>query len=134
MRSKPILRFLSVLLIRYLQRKYKSITLKNIHHNHTNSVLNKLKLIQYLLYYFKREFHAYGYFHYDCGWSEADEKYFRNLFPSKDKNFEEIDIVVWYNPEAITYYHNKIYELTKGATPDYARDIRKQLITWKDWN
>ena len=132
MRSKPILRFLSILLIRYLQRKYKSITLKNIHRNHSNQVLNKLQLIQNILYYFKGEFHAWGYFHYDCGWGEADEKYYRNLFP--DKDFEEIDIVVWHNPKAVTYYQNEIFKLTKGNSPEYAYRIKKQLIKWKNWN
>lgn len=132
MRSKPILRLLSVLLIKYLQRKYKSITKKNILNNHTNQVLNKLQLIQSILHYFKGEFHAWGYFHPDCGWCNEDEKYFRKLFPEKD--FEEIDIVVWYNPDAVTYYHNLIFKLGKGATPDYARAIKKQLIKWKEWN
>ena len=40
-----------------------------------------------------------------------DEKYFRKLFPQKE-DFEELNIVVWHNPEAVTYYHNKIFELS----------------------
>ena len=132
MRSKPIKRFIAVLLIKYLQRKYKSITEKNIHHNHSNQILNKLRLIQNLLHYFKGEFHAWGYFHPDCGWSVEDEEYFRKLFP--DKDFEEIDIVVWFNPEAIAYYQNKIFRLTDGNSPNYAKEIRNQLIKWKHWN
>jgi hypothetical protein len=89
-------------------------------------------LIQSILYYFKQQFRAWGYFHPDCGWSKIDEKRFRKLFPFKDHY--EIDLVTHYNPEAVTYYKNKIYKLTKGASPCYEKEIRKQLIEWKDWN
>ena len=129
---KYTLRILSIWLVKYLQRKYKSITVKNIHHNHTNQVLAKLELIQSILYFFKSQFSAWGYFHPDCVWSQEDEIFFRKLFPEKD--FEEMDIVVWQNPEAVTYYHNKIYHLTKGKSPIYAKEIEKQLKIWKNWN
>ena len=128
---KIILRFLSVIFIKYLQRKYKSISIEN-RYNQTNQVLSKLKLIQSILYFFKSQFNAWGYFHPDCSWSENDEKQFRKLFPQKD--FEELEIVVWYNPEAVTYYHNKIFDFTKGATPIYSSSIKNQLIKWKNWN
>ena len=59
--------------------------------------------------------------------------YFRKLFPQKEC-FEELDIVVWYNPEAVTYYHNKIWELSKQRPPIYEKEIKNQLIKWKDWN
>ena len=125
------LRFASVLLVRYLQGRYKSISIKN-RYNQTNQVLTKLKLIQSILYYFKSQFSAWGYFHPSCVWSEKDEAYFRKLFPQKD--FEELDIVVWHNPNAITYYHNKIYKLSKSCPPIYEIEIKKQLIEWEDWN
>lgn len=128
---KIILKFFAVILIKYLQQRYKSVSIKN-KHNQTNQVLSQLKLIQSILYFFKNQFRAWGYFHPDCGWSEKDEKYFRKLFPTKD--FEELSIVVWYNPEAITYYHNKIYKLTNSCPPIFENDIKKQLIEWKDWN
>ena len=126
------LKFVSVLIVKYLQKRYKSISVKN-RYNQSNQVLSKLKLIQALLYYFKSQFNAWGYFHPSCGWSEKDEKYFRKLFPNKE-DFEELDIVVWHNPEAVTYYHNKIWELSKQRPPIYAKEIKKQLIKWKDWN
>jgi hypothetical protein len=120
------LKFISILIIKYLQKQYKSISIKN-RYNQSNQVLSKLKLIQSILYYFKSQFHAWGYFHPECSWSESDEKYFTNLFPQKD-DFEELTIVVWHNPEAITYYQNKIFELSKGCPPLYEREIKKQLI------
>jgi len=125
------MRFIAILLVKYLQRRYKSISLKN-RYNQTNQVLAKLELIQSILYYFKGQFSACGYFHPSCSWSDKDEKKFRRLFPQKD--FDELDIVVWHNPKAITYYHNKIYQLSKGCSPLYQKEIKKQLIEWKDWN
>ena len=126
------LKFVSVLIVKYLQKRYKAISVKN-RYNQSNQVLSKLKLIQAILYYFKSQFSALGYFHPSCVWSEKDEEYFRKLFPQK-KGFEELDIVVWHNPEAVTYYHNKIFELSKQRPPIYEIEIKKQLIKWKDWN
>lgn len=128
---KPLLRVLAIIAIKYLQRRYKVISLKNLHRN-TTQTITKLQLIQAVLFYFKRQFQAWGYFHPLCLWSNTDEKKFRKLFPQKD--FREIDLVVWYNPEAVTYYQNKIFHLSKGATPCYEFEIRKQLIKNKDWN
>lgn len=128
---KLILKYLAILLIKYLQRQYRGVSIKN-RYNQTNQVLHKLRLIQSILYYFKGQFSAWGYFHPDCSWSFKDETAFRKLFPQKD--FEELDIVVWYNPAAITYYHNKIFRLSKGYSTDWVTEIKKQLITWKDWN
>ena len=51
--------------------------------------------------------------------------YFMETYSKKD--FEELEIVVWYNPEAGTYYHNKIFDLSKGATPIYSSSINNQL-------
>ena len=129
---RPILRFASVLIVKYLQKRYKSISVKN-RYNQTNQVLSRLILIQSILYYFKSQFKAWGCFHPSCVWSEKDEKRFRKLFPQKE-GFEELDIVVWYNPGAVTYYKNKIYELSKQRPPIYEKEIKKQLIKWRDWN
>lgn len=126
------LKFASILIIKYLQKRYKSISVKN-RYNQTNQVLSKLKLIQSILYYFKEQFQAWGYFHPSCIWSEKDERDFRKLFPQKD-DFEELDIVIWHNPEAVTYYHNKIIQLTKQCSPNYSHEIKKQLIKWEKWN
>lgn len=126
------IKFVSVLIVKYLQKRYKEISIKNIY-NQSNQVLSKLKLIQAILYYFKSQFSASGYFHPSCVWSEKDEKYFRQLFPQKE-DFEELDIVVWHNPEAVTYYHNKIFELSKQCPPIYKIEIKNQLVQWKDWN
>jgi hypothetical protein len=126
------LKIVSVLIIRYLQKQYKSISIKN-RYNQSNRVLSKLKLIQAILYYFKSQFSAYGYFHPCCIWSENDDKYFSKLFPQKE-DFEELSIVVWHNPAAVTYYRNKIAELSKQCPPIYERDIKKELIKWKEWN
>ena len=127
---KTILKFLAVLLVKYLQKKYKTLTLSK--QDTTNQFLNKLILIQSVLYYLKNQFEAWGYFHPDCIWTEQDEVYFRKLFPEKD--FYEIDVVVWHNPEAVTYYHNKIWTLKKGQNTDYHGEIRGQLKRWKKWN
>lgn len=128
---KPLLRFLAIGLIKFLQNKYKSMSMNN-RHNQSNQVIAKLILIQSILYFFKKQFQAWGYFHPDCIWSIEDEEYFRKLFPTKD--FEELDIVVWHNPEAINYYQNKIFKLTKEKPPAYEIEIKNQLKDWKDWN
>ena len=129
---KFILKFFSIILIKYLQKRYKKISIKN-RYNQSNRVLNKLILIQNLLYFFKEEFSAWGYFHPSCGWSKKDEAKFRKLFPEKE-DFEELDIVVWHNPGAVTYYHNKIFNLQNRASCLYSKEIKKQLKEWKKWN
>ena len=124
---KFILKFAAKILVKYLQRKYKKLTIDN-KYNQTTQIIHKLEVIQAILYYFKKQFYPWGYFHPDCIWSEKDKKKFKKLFPLRD--FEEIAIVVWHNPEAVTYYHNKIWELTKEQPPHYATEIKKQLIKW----
>lgn len=96
----------AIIHIRILQYRYKTITKKHIHWGQSNQVLSKLKLIQDKLYYYKSQFHAWGYYHYDCVWTEDDAKFFNILFPEKD--FEEIDLVVWYNHDALNFYLNQI--------------------------
>ncbi len=131
-----ILKFPSVLIIRYLQKRYRTISIRN-RRNQTDQVIAKLVLIQSILYYFKNQFSAWGFFHPDCGWSEKDEKYFRKLFPQKE-GFEELDIVVWHNPEAVTYYQNTIYRLSNrlhgGCSIAHSFEIKKELTNHKKWN
>lgn len=126
-----ILRKISIIIIKYLQRKYKSLTAHALLGNQSNQVISRLKLIQSVLYFFQTQFHAWGYFHPSCVWSPKDEKYFRELFPEKD--FPEVPIVVWHNPYAVTYYKNKIFKLSNESPPIYEIEIKKQLKKWKDW-
>ena len=117
---KFILRPFAIMIVKYLQKRYKKITIDN-RHNQNNQVIAKLTLIQSILYYFKQQFSSWGYFHPDCIWSEVDEQRFNKLFPVKDE-FEEIDIVVWHNPEAVTYYHNQIYRLKGERRTKYSKE------------
>jgi len=126
------LRFFCWHMVRFLQKKYKTLTEYSLQGHSSNMVLSKLVLIQSVLYFFKQQFSAWGYFHPDCSWTTEDEKYFKALFPVK--NHLENDIVVWHNPEAVTYYHNEIFRLTKGRTPFYAKEIPRQLKKWGVWN
>lgn len=126
-----LLRTFTLWYIKYLQKRYKAITVKNINHNQSNQVLAELMLIQSKLYYYKRQFSAWGMFHYDCTWSPEDQVYFDKLFPEID--FKEIDIVIWHKPEAVTYYRNEIYLLSKGISAD-SQTIIKHLKKWKDHN
>tara|TARA_R110000851_G_scaffold63075_6_gene144419 strand:- start:438 stop:827 length:390 start_codon:yes stop_codon:yes gene_type:complete len=126
-----LLKPFAILLVKHLQRKYKRITVNNSS-NQTNQILCTLQLIQSKLYYYKRQFSAWGYFHPSCVWSEKDELFFKKLFPVKD--FEELEIVIWHNPEAVTYYHNKIYKLRKENNTNYTSEIETQLRNWKKWN
>ena len=128
---KPFLRFFAVLFIKFLQKRYKTLSISR-RGQQSNRLLSQLILIQSILYFLKSQFSAWGYFHPSCVLSKEDEIYFRNLFPQKD--FLELDIVVWYNPEAVTYYQNKIYTLSKNCPPCYEIDIKNQLIKWKNWN
>lgn len=125
------LKWICVLIVRYIQWRYRNISIKN-RYNQTNQILDKLRLLQAILHFFKGQFHAWGYFHPSCVWSKKDEKFYRWLFPQK--NFEELEIIVWHNPEAVTYYHNKIYRLQKHAQPNHRWEIKDQLIKWNKWN
>ena len=120
----------AILHVKWIQYRYKQITENNIHFNHTNQVLSKLSLLQSKIYYYKSEFHAWGFYHPSCVWTYKDEIFHNWLFPLID--FEEIEIVVWNNPEAVTYYHNKIYQLTGGADIDYEKEIIDQFKEWEE--
>ena len=52
----------------------------------------------------------------------------KKLFPPKD--FEELELLTWSNPEAVTYYHNKLYKA--NIHPNYKVEIKQQLIKWGD--
>lgn len=119
----------SIVLIKYLQRRYKYLCIK-YRYNQNNQVISKLILMQHILFYFYRQFSAWGYFHPSCVWSPDDEKRLRKIFTQKD--FEEWDILIINNPEALTYYRNELYKYNHkcGANTSHVA-IRRQLIAWK---
>lgn len=126
----------AIIHIRIIQYRYKKITLGN-DGSHTNSNLNKLLLLQMKEYYYERQFDAWGKFHPSFSFSYGDgynsmrhHVLFTNwLFP--EKKFQEWDIVIWHNPRAVTYYHNKIFTLQNGASCIYKLEIPKQIKKWK---
>lgn len=124
---KFILRQLCISRIKYLQRKYKSLTEYALRGHQSNRTLSRLKFINAELYHYKSQFHAWGYFHPSCAWSKSDEIHFNKLFPKID--FKEVEIVVWHRPDAVTYYQNKIYTLSKGSV-NYESEIIAQLKKW----
>lgn len=126
-----ILKPIAVRIIKFLQKRYRDYSEKN-RYNQTNQVINNLILIQAILYWFKESFSAWGYFHPSMLWSANDEYEHNKLFPTK--NHFELPIVILHNPEAITYYTNKIFELNGNITTLYQIEIPKQLKQWKKWN
>ena len=74
------LKLVSILIVKYLQKKYKKLSIDSKYKQSSIRLAN-LKLFQYLLYYFKIQFSAWGYFHPSCIWTEKDEKFFIKLFP-----------------------------------------------------
>lgn len=127
---RHIIRPLAILIVRFLQYRYKHLSTSERYW--AGRPISRLQLLQAVLYFFKQQFNAWGYFHPDCSWSEKDERQFRKLFPEKD--FDEVEVVVWHNPEAVTYYHNRIFNLMKGRGINYEREIGQQLRKWKKWN
>lgn len=124
------LKILAIILVKILQKIYKNRSTKRV--MQTSVHLSNLILIQSLLFYFKSQFSAWGFFHPSCIWSNKDEVFFDKLFPKKD--FEELDIVVEHNPEAVTYYHNKIFVLSNEKPLNYKKEIKQELVKWKKWN
>ena len=122
----------AIIHIRIIQYRYKKITTEN-YTQQSNSNLAKLKLLQAKEYYYECQFSAWGKFHpsFSFRGNEYDKhiKYMNWLFPEKD--FKQWDIVVWHNPRAVTYYHNKIYHLQKGVGCMYDVEILKQIKEWK---
>jgi hypothetical protein len=101
--------------------------------NHSNQNIAKLILLQAKEYYYYQQFSPHGKYLPQCAFSHAEyevHKMFMNwLFPLKD--FIEWDIVVWHHPEGVTYYQNKIFNLTKGVTPCYEKEIISQIKMWR---
>lgn len=122
-----------ILYVRYIQWRYKSITVNN-YGNQTNQHITELQLLQAKEYYYKNSFQAWGRFHPSFSFTDIQlnrhRKFINWLFPLK--SFKEWDIVVWYKPEAVTYYHNRIFYLNKQNSPIYAAEIIQQLKKWKE--
>jgi len=123
----------AILHIRYIQWQYKKITINN--YSNRNSILsNKLFLLQAKEYYYKQSFSSWGYLHgQEFSYTNSEMvkhlKFLNWLFP--DKDFNEWSIVVWHKPEAVTYYHNKIYDLSRNGPPLYEIQIIQQIRKWK---
>jgi len=126
-----LLRYPTILLIRFLQHRYIVLSDESTRKSVTTTS-SALILIQSILYYFKQQFSPWGYFHPDCAWSIRDKERYNKLFPIKE--IKENEIVVWHNPEAVVYYHNTIYTLRKGRNLNYKAEIERQLRQWNKWN
>jgi hypothetical protein len=133
-------KFLNILLIpfaiihiRIIQYRYKKITTEN-YGEQSNSNIAKLQLLQSKEYYYQSQFSAWGKFHPSFSFSQSKLKrhikFMDWLFPEKD--FKQWDIIVWHNPRAVTYYHNKIYNLQKGVSSLYDVEILKQIKEWRE--
>lgn len=122
----------AILRIRWIQNRYKYITL-NSAGRHSNQVLADLRLLQAREGYYKDSFESWGKYHPDFSYSQGEYakhlQFMDWLFPEKD--FEEIDIVIWYKPEAIAYYHNRIYKLNGDRGTLHHYEILKQIKKWK---
>lgn len=126
-----LLRYFAILHVRWIQYRYKKITL-SAQCQHTNQNIAVLQLLQAKEYYYKQQFSPWGKYTPRYAFSDAEHKkhkaFMKWLFP--DKDFEEWDILVEHHPEAITYYQNKIFGLSKGVTPRHYYDIIHQLKQW----
>jgi hypothetical protein len=122
----------AIIHIRIIQYRYKKITTQN-YSNRVNQNIAILQLLQAKEYYYKRQFDAWGKFHPKFSFSNDEYKkhitFIDWLFP--EKNFKEWDIVIWHKPEAVTYYHNKIFNLSKHAHTCYEKEIPKQIKKWR---
>lgn len=121
-----------ILHLRYIQWKYKYITINN-NGNQTSSNLARLGILQAWEEYYKKQFDSWGKYHYRFSYEDKTNKIHKDnmkwLFP--EKNFKEWDIIIWHCYEAVTYYHNKIYRLNNDVSTHYSTDIKKQI---KEWN
>ena len=122
----------AIIHIRIIQMQYKKITTQNLN-NRTNQHISVLQLLQSKEYYYKQQFSAWGKFHPDFAFSHKQMvrhmKFMNWLFPVKD--FQEWDLIIWHNPEAVTYYHNKIYKLQKNVGCRFEIEISDQIAAWK---
>lgn len=119
--------------MRIIQHRYKQITTDNSG-NRTNRNLAVLRLLQAKEYYYRCQFSAWGKFHPGFTFSERSMRrhyaFMNWLFP--EKNFKEWDTIIWHKSEAVTYYHNKIWDLQKGVGTLYELEIPRQIKKWKD--
>ena len=93
--------------LRYIQRKYKRLTLQ-AEGQQTNMYLAKLKLLQAKEEYYKTCFDAWGIFHPSCAVNEKHYRQMLRLFRKKD--FKEICIVKWYSKDIVMYFRNMLYK------------------------
>lgn len=122
---RHLIRPLAIMYVKYLQYQYKKITEAN-YHNQTNRVLAHLKLINAKIYYMHTQLSPWGYFHPSSTISEEQRLALSKLF--KVPMFRELETVVWYKPEAVTYYHNKIWNINRQKVPIYHKEINQYLI------
>jgi hypothetical protein len=123
--KKNLIKPIAILIVRYVQYRYKKISLLK---SYNSSNINKLILLQAIEEYFKKEFQAWGFFHRSCVVNSSYHNYIKRIFP--DKNFEENDIVICHKYDAITFYKNMIYNLNGGAAINYKSAILNQLKKW----
>lgn len=118
----------AVLRVIYLRKRYKKLTLK-WEYDRTNQHLTTLIHIRHLIWYYHSQFSYWGYFNPGCVTNPKYDDFFNWLFPPMD--FNELDSVIIYNPEAVTYYHNKIFILKRKVDTSYSKEISKQLKEWR---
>lgn len=121
-----------VIKIRILQWRLKRVIVNN-YDKQSNEKLNKAKRFQFLEYCREQQFKSWGKYHkrfcYDNKQSKKHSEAMSWLFPIKD--YEMWDIVVWYNPRAVTFYHNKIYRYEPHLS--YHTQINNQLSKWRTY-
>ena len=116
----------TIVLIKLLQWIYKRKTI-SMEYEMSNRNIAKIVFLKHLLYYYKQQFHAYGYYHISCTWSNKYDNFYKWLFPII--NYKENYFAINHNPEAITYYHNQLYNKgIKGGYNYHADKIKKFLI------
>lgn len=114
--------------VKFLRKRYSTLTERYLF-KQSNSHLNQLIFLQSLIYYFKVEFKCWGFFHPNCVRSEHQRKYVKYLFPLAKK---DLGLVLIHHPDAVTYYHNKMYDAGDRRWPnEIANEISKQLIKWE---
>ena len=120
----------TVLRVIWLRRRFKHLSIK-WEIEQSNQHLAILKLLQAKIYYLNSQFDAWGYYHPSCTTTERHDAFMAWLFPPKD--FETGDIITCYNPAAVTYYLNKIYDTGENSAIPYQHyKITEQLKEWGD--
>ena len=117
----------AILYVIYLRYNYKRLTIK-WQYNQSNQHLAVLRLLQAKIHYFHSQFSPWGYYHPSCVYTNKHERFIDWLFPQRD--YKELELLVWSNPKAVTWYHNYIYNSNKKVSIHYASSIEKQLKKW----